>query len=664
MDAARSRPSSPRTTSFAAAGERLRTWAAGSVYLVVAITSTWPLALGLAKDVPSDLGDPLLNAWILSWDAEQLRRLFTGDLSVLIRWFNGNIFYPAPDSLAYSEHLIAQGVQIFPVYLVTRNPILCYNLLFLSTYVLSGLGTYLLVRELTGDRRAAFVAGLIFAFVPYRIPQTPHLQVLSSQWMPFTFYGFTRYLNTGRRQALAGGAVALLLQSLSCGYYLIYFSPFAAGYVLWELARRKRLGDRRALINFAVAATAVGAAVTPFLIPYARVQSTLQLARSIEEVSVYSADVYAYLTAFPTERLWGPLLRVMPRAEGELFMGAVPLLLGLGALGLTVLRAWRAGRLADEPRPLLSALLGAITATLFTLAIIAVFARRVTLDLGMVSIQISDIGRALVWLAVTTALWLFCSPRARAGLRACGTPEAFFLISIALAWWLSLGPTPRSFGRPLDLPAPYKLLYLLPGVDGVRVPARLAMVMAFMLAVVGGCVLARLPRGRIGNLVVVTLTAAFLIEAPAAEFSVNGLGATQGHALPEARVYPPAQTPAVYRTVAGLAEHTVLLEMPLGDSNWDVRAVYYSTSHWRPLVNGYSGFFPPHYGSLISRLTDPHRNPDKAWQAVVDSGATHVLLHQRAYREAESQLIRRWLASAGAREVENKDGDLLYEVRR
>ena len=44
---------------------------------------------------------------------------------------------------------------------LTGNPILCYNLLFLSTFVLSGLGTYLFVRELTGNPRAAFVAGLL-----------------------------------------------------------------------------------------------------------------------------------------------------------------------------------------------------------------------------------------------------------------------------------------------------------------------------------------------------------------------------------------------------------------------------------------------------------------------------------------------------------------------
>ena len=111
-------------------------------------------------------------------------------------FWNANIFYPEPLTLAYSEHLFAQAVQILPVYALTHNIILCYNLLFLSTFVLSGLGMFLFVREVTGSARAGFVAGLIYAFAPVRVPQFAHLQVISSQWMPFALYGLRRYFST------------------------------------------------------------------------------------------------------------------------------------------------------------------------------------------------------------------------------------------------------------------------------------------------------------------------------------------------------------------------------------------------------------------------------------------------------------------------------------
>src|SRR4051812_47506895 len=148
-----------------------RAWIALATYAVITIVMTWPLALGLGRDVAWDLGDSVLNMWIMAWDCEQLLAILRGDLSRIATFFDANIFYPARLTLAYSEHLIPQALQIFPVYVVSRNPILCYNLIFLSTFVLSGLGMYLLVRELTGNARAAFIAGLLFGFAPYRLTQ-------------------------------------------------------------------------------------------------------------------------------------------------------------------------------------------------------------------------------------------------------------------------------------------------------------------------------------------------------------------------------------------------------------------------------------------------------------------------------------------------------------
>ena len=151
--------------------------------------------LGLSRDIPWDLGDSLLNCWILSWDADHLLRFLSGNMHALRGFWDANIFYPEPLTLAYSEHLFAQAVQMLPVYALTHNIILCYNLLFLSTFVLSGLGMFLFVREVTASPNAGFVAGLIYAFAPLRVPQFAHLQVISSQWMPFALYGLRRYFD-------------------------------------------------------------------------------------------------------------------------------------------------------------------------------------------------------------------------------------------------------------------------------------------------------------------------------------------------------------------------------------------------------------------------------------------------------------------------------------
>ena len=173
-----------------------RAWHAAAAYLALAIVTTWPLIRGLGRDVPADLGDPVFVMWALAWDCQQLLAILHGDFARLATFFDANIFHPLPLTLAYSEHFIAQAIQILPVWALTGNPILCYNLLYLATFVLSGLGAYLFVREISGNPRAAFVAGVIFAFAPYRFPQSSHLQVLSSQWMPFALYGFRRFFDS------------------------------------------------------------------------------------------------------------------------------------------------------------------------------------------------------------------------------------------------------------------------------------------------------------------------------------------------------------------------------------------------------------------------------------------------------------------------------------
>ena len=305
-------------------------------YAAVAVLMTWPLAAGITRDVAWDLGDSVLNMWILAWDGEQLRGILQGHYSHLRHFFDANIFHPAPLTLAYSEHLVPQAIQIFPIYALTKNPILCYNLLFLSTFVLSGLGMFLFAREVTGSTAAAVVGGLLFAFAPYRIPQSSHLQVLSSEWMPFALYGFRRYFDGGRTRAWIGASAAVILQGLSSGYYLLYFSPFALAYVVWEMWRKGRLTDRRTWLALVAAAAVAALVIAPFVIPYVRASRELALSRSLSETTRLSADVYSYATASTAQRFWGERIAdVFPKREGELFPGAVPLLLALvGIVGI------------------------------------------------------------------------------------------------------------------------------------------------------------------------------------------------------------------------------------------------------------------------------------------------------------------------------------------
>jgi hypothetical protein len=651
-----------------------RAWYAVLSYAVIAVAMTWPLARGLGRDVAWDLGDSILNIWILSWDCEQFLGILAGHASHLRHFFDANIFHPAPLTLAYSEHLVPQALQIFPIYALSRNPILCYNLLFLSTFVLSGLGMFLFTRELTGNTLAAFVGGLLFAFAPYRVPQSSHLQVLSSQWMPFALYGFRRYFEGGRTRALAGATAAVVAQGLSCGYYLLYFSPFAVAYVLWEMWRTDHLRDRRTWISVTAAAVAGAVIIAPFVLPYIRVSRELELSRSLSETTRLSADVYSYATASVAERFWGSRLSdVFQKAEGELFPGAVPLLLAL--IGL----AWGTRARLDDVhstwRTRTAWVLYAVAVVHVVAAAAVIVFRRLTLDLWLFDIRLGDATQPLLRAAIAYVLALALSPALRARAAAFMRSRGFFVAALLAAMWLSLGPSPQVLGRPLDLASPYRFLWThVPGFDGLRVPARFAMIASLMLAVLGAFGAAVLApsgsgasrddrRARYGAALLVALAAAFLFEAGAAPFVVNGMTPVRGFATPPARLARPARAPGVYNAVGRLPPDAVLADLPLGQPDYDLRAMYYSIERWRPLLNGYSGFFPLHYARASVLLGEVPRHVDESITVLRELGATHVIVHEGAYLDAEGRDTTASLRAAGAVEVIRDGPDVLLALR-
>src|SRR5581483_5543618 len=88
---------------------------------------------------PGDLGDPPSQAWILAWDLHAL----THGVSHL---YDANIFYPFHDVLAYQDTLLGLLPLSGPVLWLSGSPVFTYNVLFLATFVLCGLGAYLLAR--------------------------------------------------------------------------------------------------------------------------------------------------------------------------------------------------------------------------------------------------------------------------------------------------------------------------------------------------------------------------------------------------------------------------------------------------------------------------------------------------------------------------------------
>ena len=646
--------------------EQSATLTAAFAYVVLSMVMTWPLVLGLGRDVPGDLGDSLLNMWILGWGLQHVPQVLTGAMSWHDYW-NANIFHPDPFALALSEHLFGQILQTLPVYAITGNVILCYNLLFISTFALSGWGTYLLVRDLTGNRRAAFIAGLVYGFLPYRIASVPHMQVMSAQWMPFALFGLNRFITTGSRFALAGGTAALVMQNWSCGYYLLYFAPFVPLFCVHRMWTSGRLRDLRMWIGLSAAAAATLALTLPFLFPYAEAQRHFGFERPLGEVVSFSANVWSYITAAEPVRLWGRALRFYPHGEGETFLGFVPWLLAIVAC-IAAAREARRGPSAPAQtgwRRVVTVLLiiAVVTQTIAVMSAV-IFGGFDTSFIGL-PLRARTPVRLLTQLVVATGLLLVISPRARrTAAQLSRSPAVLFLAITILAMWLSLGPLPSAGDSRVSGVGLYGVLYdYVPGFNGVRVPARYAMIAGLFLAALAGFGARVLVAGRYATATLVVLSILVLSEGAAAPMEVNRTWG-QNEATPPAQVFPAAHAPPAYLRLKTMPAGTVVTEFPFGDAAWEIRYVYYAAVHDKPITNGYSGQFPPSYKARVARWRRVSTDPGAAWELLKASGTTHVLLHQAAFANAaDAESVRAWLSERGAALTETfSDGDELYAI--
>src|SRR4030095_12594053 len=192
---------------------------AAAVYLAAACLLTWPLATELGSHLGAleGEGDPYLNVWILGWGMHA----WTHDPSSVFngRVFDANIFFPTPGSLTFSDHLLLQSLLLSPIYALTGNVVLCYNLLLLFSLAASGLAMHALVRGISGSTAAALVAGLAWACWPYRTAHLLHLQLQSLYFLPLALLALHRVAAARQwRDAIALGVFAWL-QAISSVYY-------------------------------------------------------------------------------------------------------------------------------------------------------------------------------------------------------------------------------------------------------------------------------------------------------------------------------------------------------------------------------------------------------------------------------------------------------------
>lgn len=593
----------------------------------------------------TELADVRLITWTLAWDAHAL----VTDPAGL---FDANIFFPHPGTLAYSESFLGAAVLVAPLNW-SGHPVLAYNVLLLSAFILSGIGATLWVRHLTGSLAAGVLAGVVWAFAPSKFDQLAHLHMLVGQWIPFALLCCSRYVESGRARYLYATAGFAGLQFSFSMHYGLFLLPvlglYGAALLVLLPGAQVRSNLRGRGKQLVVAGVLFAALTLPIAVPYMGADESFRPQRGYRELVAYSGRPRSFIAGSPHNR--APHVALLYEryggAEANYFSGVVPMLLAavalfvllpgaacrvltLPAAAVVVARAataprappWRLARRWAFP---CSATLATFMALLHFGGFLAAWWGR---DSGLATLVI-DLCQSIspaVWLAGAATAMVFSMPlgwRRRAEvLPAAGSTagnasgrwagaaaaamapqterwQAHLLVAGYLTLMLYLlifGPLVLGWGEELGR-GPYWLLYqwVFP-FRGIRAVGRIGQLWVLFVGVLAGFalswLLSRLParRGWRGAAVLIVLSIT--------------VWEYRTWPLPHAEA-DPAVDP-IYDWLAEKPGDFAVLHAPLQPGNlpWrETRFMLGSTRHWKRLVNGYSGFFPPDYEELTQTGT-------------------------------------------------------------
>jgi hypothetical protein len=544
----------------------------------LAIAWTWPLARHLTDAIPGDGGDNYSFIWNLWWMRHVLA---TPDLAFFRTTF---LFHPFGTTIADHPHTALPGLVAATVF-AHFSVVTAQNLLLLAYVFLAMTSTYALVWDITGHRRAAVFAGVIFGTSPYLAAHLlGHFDLVAVWLLPAFAFVWRRALRSGSAGTATVAGVIVVATAYTAYYYVVYEMLLAAVYLAaWidpiafatsrrtsaSAARARRLLTGAALI---FAATAVWIVVTggatiaagPIAISAREPQNVLTaMWIAIAGWSLARWRVRITPRAIRAEH-WRRTIVLVAASALVFLIGAAPLIWQAGVLVargeyVTPAYQWRsAPRGVDLAAPLLGPPRHPLTGGI---------SRRAHAHFHLDPIE------AVGWLGfVPIGLFVF-GPAARA------TEEdrIWRIVAVAFGVW-ALGPFLTVAGFDTGLHLPEALLRFVPFVANARMPGRAIVGVFLAIAVLAGSRLSRVRRPG-GQWLLVALVAFEFWDAP----------------IPLTML----DRPPVYAALAASAPGAVC-EAPFGIGDGlssgvgsqDRRVLFYATQHEHPLVGGYIGRMP------------------------------------------------------------------------
>jgi hypothetical protein len=292
-------------------------------FFALTALATWPWATRL-RDAVADEGDPYMIAWTLWWNYHQT---FSDPLNL----FHANVFYPFEYTLAFSENEYGIALLFFPLFALGARPLTVQSVATFAGFAFCGYAAFRLARTLTGSSAAGWVAGVCFAFVPYRFHLLSHLHYLFAGWIPLLLEALILFARarTWRRAAWLGAAFTM--NALTCITWFVLTLPPLALTLVFLVARHRLARERDFWVRGLVVVLVSTLVLLPFFLPYHYVSQLYGFAWSREDVLKNSPRASAWLVAERRNKFWEGF-GARFAAVAPLFPGLLPLLLALASL--------------------------------------------------------------------------------------------------------------------------------------------------------------------------------------------------------------------------------------------------------------------------------------------------------------------------------------------
>lgn len=244
------------------------------------------IALWSVRGVLTDPGGMVLDkedGLLITWILNQTIQKIPTDLGNI---FQGNIFFPYKNTLAYSDLLIPSAILAYLPTRLSGEPLVAYNFSIVFGQVATLLVLYFFFKDVSKDSLSSFIATLAVGLSQIRFHYPVHIQMWSMYWSILSIWMIWKYFASKKYKFIYLSAVFLTIQTWE-SLLPLYFVGLAV--VIFALRNLKFLWESKVHVLLAMFAFLVLS--FPVFRVYYLVSSQFDYSRPIREAAHFSMSL-------------------------------------------------------------------------------------------------------------------------------------------------------------------------------------------------------------------------------------------------------------------------------------------------------------------------------------------------------------------------------------